>query len=103
MKQLPPTRRGRWFGRILGGAWIASIAGIVLTLNALFSRLLDVGFDPAGLGLKFLALTTVTLCGWALICVVGYRGSRRNEMPPSWALLTIVGLAWVAILINRTG
>ena len=100
---IPHTRRGRAFAALLAGLWIASIAGLALTLGSFGSRLMDVGFHPGALGWRIAAIHAICLAAWAVIAWVARRGTRRNQVPPAWSILTLVGLVWAAILLNRAG
>jgi hypothetical protein len=91
----------RWYRKLLGILWIASISGITLALGGLAGNLMDAGFYPSLLDWKAVALNGLTLAGWGMICCVSYRGSRHNLAQPTWALSLIVGLIWAGILLNR--
>lgn len=100
---LPLTRRAQLYRKALSWLWVASIAGIALTLNSAASTLMDAGFNPARVPGKGLALAAIILAGWSLICWISYRGSRRNLAPPGWAYLAVPLFGWAAILVNRFG
>lgn len=102
-EQLPDSRRGRTFRKLLGVLYVGSIVGITLTLRELVARLLDAGIDHGRLQVSFLALQAVLLAGWGLICWTAYRGSRHRLAPPAWAYVAVVALSWAAILLNRLG
>lgn len=99
--ELPPTHRAQIYRKILGVVWVMSISGLTLTLSKFVSALMDVGFNPGQLGWKQLLLTAILLLGGALTCWMAYRGSRRNLMPPTWGMATIVALVWAGLLLNR--
>lgn len=99
MPHLTQDARERWLGRLFQVLSIAAIAGIALGVAGLFGALMDTGFRPD----RSAAVQGLALCGWVVIAVVAYRGKRYNEFPRAWAILTVVGLIWAAILINRAG
>jgi len=101
--QLPDTRRGHAYRKLLAVFYVCSIAGITLTVREILGRLMDVGFDPARLQLNFLLFNAVQLAAWGVICWVSHRGSRRSLAPPAWAYGAVVVLSWAAILLNRIG
>ncbi|HET7463011.1 MAG TPA: hypothetical protein VFJ82_17290 [Longimicrobium sp.] len=98
---MPPTQGGRLYRKILGVVWVLSIAGITLTLSSLASALMNAGLSPAQLGAKVLLLNSVLLAGGALMSWMAYRGNRRNLVPPTWGIVTLVALVWAGLLINR--
>ena len=100
-RELPPTRRALLLRKLMGGVWVMSISAISVTLWDFTSRLMDVGFNPAGLGWRELVLTAILLLNGSLMCWMAYRGNRRNLMPPTWGLVTLVTLVWAALLLNR--
>jgi hypothetical protein len=100
---LPDTRRGRSYRKLLEIAYVASIAGITLTLRDLIAALLNARFNPGGLPAELLAFSGVLLVGWGLVGWMAYRGSRRGLAPPTWSYAVVVGLSWAAILLNRLG
>lgn len=103
MQQMPDTRGARFYRKLLTALWVASIAGITLTLNDVAGKLMDVGLDPARLEARMLAFHAVILVNWAVICWTSYRGSRRNLAPPPWAYVAVTAGMWTAIILNRLG
>lgn len=100
-QDLPSTPGAQLYRKILGVVWVISISGITLTLAGFVSALMDVGFNPAGIGLKEYGLTAILLLGSSLMCWMAYRGNRRNLMPPTWGMVTLVALVWAGLLLNR--
>ncbi len=100
-RKMPPAKGARWYRKLLGVLWIASIAGITIALSRLADNLMDAGLNPLRLDWKVSAGNGLLLTGWGMICWVSYRGSRHNLAPPTWALSLIVGLVWAGLLLNR--
>src|SRR4051794_8359253 len=101
VRELPDTRRGRTFRKLLSIVYVLSIAGITLTLRSAVARLMAVGFEPGKMSAGFVLLNAVLLAGWSLTCWTARRGSRDNRAPPSWVVAAVVILSWAAILVNR--
>jgi hypothetical protein len=102
-REMPPTKGARWYRKLLGVLWIASIAGITIALSSLAGNLMDAGLYPSRLEWKGTAANGLMLVGWSMICWLSYRGSRHNLAPPEWAIGIAVGLGWVLLLLNRYG
>lgn len=102
-REMPPTKGGRRYRKLLGILWIASIAGITLALRGLADNLMDAGLYPSLLDWKAAGLNGLMLAGWGMVCWLSYRGSRHNLMPPTWATGIAVGLGWAVILLNQFG
>lgn len=99
MRRLSPETRLRFRGRLFRVMAIAAIAGIALAISRLFEALLDTGFHPG----RAVAVEVLVLCGWSLIAWISHRVNRYKEDPRTWAVLTVVGLIWAALLLNRMG
>lgn len=80
---------------------MVSIASITLTLAKISSELMDVGLDPLHLDGKKTILNVLLLLGAGLMGWIGWRGSRRNLMPPAWGMVTLTAILWAALLFNR--
>lgn len=101
MPRLSETERHLWMGRLMGAAWIGAIAGITFALQGLGSALMDSGLNPAGVPRRTAALYLACLCGWGLVAYIGHRWKKHGEFPRTWAVLSVVGLGWATILLNR--
>jgi hypothetical protein len=100
-REMPQTRRAGLYRKILGAVWVVAISSITLTLARMASELMDVGLDPVHLDAKKTIINVLLLIGAGLMGWIGWRGSRRNLMPPAWGMVTLVAIVWAALLFNR--
>jgi len=101
IQQIPQTPRARLYCKILGVVWVMSISAMTLIVSSIASDLLDVGFHPMRLDARAATVNVLQLLGVALMWWMSARGSRRNLMPPQWAMLATVIVMWAALLVNR--
>jgi hypothetical protein len=102
-QEIPPTKGGRRYRKMLSVLWITSIGSITFTLRSFANDLMDAGLNPLRLEWKASAVNGLMLACGGMICWLSYRGSRHNLMPPEWATAIGVGLVWVLLLLNRFG
>lgn len=98
-REMPPTRGAELYKKLLGILWIGAIVGITLTANSLLGTIIDAPFNPPELVRRRSAKYMILLFGWCIAIWIAHRGTRRNIAPPEWSLITLVLLAWAALLL----
>ena len=93
-QEIPTTRGGTNFRRLLWIVGAAAIVGITDQARLLFWMALS-GPDSVS---REPATTVLMLVGWVLMGWCALRGVRDNRMPPAWAVVAIVLLVWVRTL-----
>lgn len=82
MPRITEAARRLWFGRLMGAAGIAAIAGITLSLSALFDAFMNAGFNLATVAWRRVAVESVIICGWGLIAFIARRWNRQAGCVP---------------------
>ncbi|MBB4638898.1 hypothetical protein [Longimicrobium terrae] len=89
-------RKWRYFRRVMWAVGAASIIGIADQLRALGWLALEKAagssepWSATGWPLLFLA-------GWALLAFSAYRVVRQNRVPPTWGLVALLVISYVAL------
>jgi hypothetical protein len=99
-KAIPATRFGNGYRVILVVAGLLSIVGIADAARALFWLILN-GTAGAEDPLTDLLKVGLRLVAWSLVAITAYTGWRRNVIPATWMLITLVVLCWALLLAQR--
>jgi hypothetical protein len=99
-KAIPGTGFGNAYRAILVVGGLLAIVGIADAARASFWLVLN---GSAGSEIPRVDLLKVglRLVAWSLVAIAAYTGWRRNVIPATWMLITLVALCWAMLLAQR--
>lgn len=99
---IPETRGGRAYRWILLIGGVSAIVGVADAARALIWIGLEALAGPAPTP-RDLVRQALMLLAWSLIGAAAYHGWRRNLIPPTWLLASIMCCIWALIILQRIG
>jgi uncharacterized membrane protein AbrB (regulator of aidB expression) len=100
-RAIPTSRFGNAFRVILVVGGLLAIVGIADAARALFWLVLNGATGAEDPFIDFLKVG-LRLVAWSLAGITAYIGWRRNVIPATWMLTSLVILCWVLILAQRS-
>lgn len=99
-RAIPASRFGRTYRVLLAVGGLLAIVGIADAGRALFWLCLN-GPESSEAPLMDFVKAGVRLVAWSLVALAAYTGWRRNVIPATWILVSIVALSWALLLAQR--